>query len=226
MTQIIGITGLAGSGKDSLADFVLEGYGPSAARTTFAEPIRRIAARLGLPIYDRAAKEDAVSLRFEHFEVSLIEAMTEFLEEWVGEETLCDVYATLVTILRSRGFLTTARQDVLKISPRRFCQLLGTDAGRAVRQSLWIDVLRAKAAKSRADYLLVPDVRFINEANVCDYVVGVERPGLAAVEAHDSEAEIPELVRRSDYAVLNNGTLDQLQFEAGVLVRLLKEGAL
>ena len=82
----------------------------------------------------------------------------------------------------------------------------------------------ATAAKSRAEYLLVPDVRFTNEANVCDYVVGIERPGLAAVEAHASEADIPELVRRSDYAVLNNGTLDQLQFEAGVLVRLLKEG--
>lgn len=225
MTKIIGITGLAGSGKDTLAEFLTE-LDRNFAVDSFAGPIRRIAAALGLCIYDREAKELPQRILYEHFEVSLIDAVVAELGDKLGEETLCDLYATFVTILRSRDFLTTERQDVLQISPRVFCQLLGTDAGRAIRQSLWVDVLRATARRTTADFLLVPDVRFKNEALVCDYVIGVSRPGVAPVAGHDSEKEIPALVLGADYGVVNNGTLEQLRHEAGVLHRLIRGGVL
>lgn len=243
MTKIIGITGLAGSGKDTLADeleahFTEGGY--SVLRTSFAEPIRNIAKAIGLDPFDRDKKEVEITLRFSHIELDLIEHITAALGDFVGEEDLCDLYAGFVTVLRSRDYIVTDRQDRLTISPRRFCQLLGTEGGRSVRPSFWVDVLRARIAKlgttvpgpvarkygPYADVALVPDVRFKNEAQVCDYVIGVSRPGVAPVAEHDSETEIPALVLGSDYDVVNNGTLEQLRPCAGELYHLILGGGL
>jgi len=225
MTKVIGITGLAGSGKDTLALSLSAALG-DASILTFADPIRKTAAALGLCIYDRDKKEEEVSLRFEHFEVSLIEAMTGQLEDYVGEETLCDLYASFVTILRSRDYLTTGRQDVLTISPRRFCQLLGSDAAHSVRRSLWIDVFRARVKGCRSSYVLVPDTRFKNETLVCDALLGLHRPGVAAVAAHVSEQEIMGLVAGADSQYMNDGSLNDLNRYAKAVAESIKDGAL
>ena len=239
MPKIIGITGLAGAGKDTLADELeasFHGAGYTVLRTSFAEPIRNIAKGLGLYPLDRSRKEKGVTLRFGHFELELVERITETLGDLVGEDDLCDLYAGFATVLRSRGYLTTGRQDVLTISPRRFCQLLGTEGGRSVRPTFWIDVLRARIAKlgtpfpgpTRCKYgpyahvALVPDVRFANEFDVCDTVIGIERPGAPSVESHASEAEIPTLVEVAHFKCLNDGSLEDLsQFADGFVETFL-----
>jgi len=145
----------------------------------------------------------------------------------VGEEDLCDLYASFVTILRAREYLTTERQDVLKISPRRFCQLLGTEGGRAVRPTFWVDVFRARVAKSRATYVVTPDVRFGNEAAVCDLLIGVWRPSVFPVESHASEKEIPQLVQESAHTkYCNEGTLEDLNRYATEVADVIKRGEL
>lgn len=243
MTKIIGITGLAGSGKDTLADeleahFTEGGY--SVLRTSFAEPIRNIAKAIGLDPFDRDKKEVEVTLRFSHIELDLIEHITAALGDFVGEDDLCDLYAGFVTVLRSRGYIVTDRQDKLTISPRRFCQLLGTEGGRSVRSSFWVDVLRARIAKlgttvpgpvarkygPYADVALVPDVRFANEFDVCDTVIGIDRPGVTAVEPHASEAEIPTLVESAHTKYHNEGTLEDLGRYAAGVADAIREGSL
>ena len=216
MPKIIGITGLAGHGKDTVAQYLGAALGDST-KLTFADPIRKIAADIGLDVIDRDKKEVIVSRRFGHFELSLIEAIMEELEDYCGEDDLCDLYASFVTILRSSGYLTTSRQDVLSISPRRFCQLLGTEGGRAVRPTFWVDVFRARAAKVRSKYVVAPDVRFANEAAVCDVLIGVRRPSVFPVEPHASEKEIPELVNGAHVRIRNDGTLAYLKVCASVV---------
>lgn len=240
MTKIIGITGLAGSGKDTLAaelgvHFHEAGY--SVLYTSFADPIRIIAYNLGLDPFDRDKKEEEVTLRFSHIELSLVEAITRVLGDYVGEEDLCDLYAGFATVLRSRDYVITDRQDKLTISPRRFCQLLGTEGGRSVRPSFWVDVLRARILRHKehgllrtyqaeVDVALVPDVRFANEFGVCNTVIGIERPGVVAVEAHVSESEIPALVEAADTKYRNDGTLEDLSRYAAGVVEAVVEGSL
>lgn len=240
MTKIIGITGLAGSGKDTLADELEASFhevGYTVFRTSFAEPIRNIAKAMGLDPFDRDKKEEEVSLRFAHIELDLIEHITAALEDFVGEDDLCDLYAGFITVLRSRGYITSDRQDKLTISPRRFCQLLGTEGGRIVRPSFWVDVLRARVAKLRTtvpgpvirphvDVVLVPDVRYANEFDVCDTVIGIERPGVAEVESHASETEIPELVESAHFMLRNEGTLEDLSDYALRVTGAILEGSL
>lgn len=218
MPKLIGITGLAGHGKDTLALSLGAALG-SFEIITFADPIRATAAALGLCIYDREKKELPATIRFEHFELTLIEALVSRLEEYVGEEDLCELYSQFATILRSQGYVTTGRQDVLEITARRFCQLLGTEAAHPIRRSFWIDVFRARVAKSRAKYVIASDVRFKPEALVCDVVIGVRRPGVFPVESHASEKEIPGLVEGADHIVRNDGTLQELN-DAALLLAL------
>lgn len=243
MPKIIGITGLAGTGKDTLADELEDSFheaGYTVLRTSFAEPIRNIAKAIGLDPFDRDKKEVEVTRRFSHIELSLIEAITQELGDYAGEDDLCDLYAGFATVLRSRGYITTNRHDKLVISPRRFCQLLGTEGGRSVRQSFWVDVLRARIAKlgskvlspvirkygPYAEVVLVTDVRFANEFDVCDTVIGIERPGVVAVEAHVSEAEIPALVEAAHTIYSNDGTLEDLSRHAIRVAAAIKRGAL
>ena len=223
--NIIGITGHAGHGKDTLARALAAELGDSAT-LGFADPIRSIADALGLDVFDREKKESRASLRFEHFELALVDAMVHQLGAFVGEDDLCDLYAEFVTTLRGRGFLTTGRQDVLKISPRRFCQLLGTEGGRAIRPSFWVDVFRARAAKSRARYVLAPDVRYVNEAVACDLLIGIHRPAVLPVRDHGSEKEITALVWRADTVFYNDGGLALLGRYAKVVAEGIKEGRL
>lgn len=241
--KVIGIAGKAGAGKDTAAALIkreLENKGNRVTIITFAEPIRNIAKAIGLDPFDRDKKEVEVTLRFSHIELNLIEHITANLGDFVGEDDLCDLYAGFVTVLRSRGYIVTERQDKLTISPRRFCQLLGTEGGRSVRQSFWVDVLRARIAKlgtqypgptarkygPYADVALVPDVRFANEFDVCDTVIGIERPGVAAVETHASEAEIPSLVEAAHTKYRNEGTLEDLSRYAAWVAESVVEGSL
>lgn len=222
MAYLVGITGPAGSGKDTLADMVEKhidndpDFHIKVGRTSLAGPLRRIAKTLGLSAYDRAAKEKVISRRFKHFELSLIEAINEELSDVVVEDDRCELYAHFVTKLRDEGFLTTRRQDVLTISPRQFCQLLGTEGGRAVRKSFWIDVLLTRADDS-CDVWLIPDVRFLNEARVMDSVLFVDNGRELSVSAHSSETHFQELRFNADHIVPNVGDLTYLEVQAEIV---------
>lgn len=227
MTRIIGITGYAGAGKDTFADILhtkLQERGYRVAIVTFAEAIRNIAKACGLRPFDREHKEVTVSISFEHFELTLIEAITKELELVVGEDDLCELYASFVTVLRNQGYLVTNRRDVLTISPRRFCQLLGTEGGRAVRDTFWIDVLKAGVKRARnIDFVLVPDVRFPNEALAVDRVASVYRGGVAPVEAHESESHIENIAEQADFHVDNTESVEHLAEEADRIAGYLEE---
>lgn len=226
--KIVGFTGPAGSGKDEAASTLqtaLEALGKRVVLTSFAHPIREIARKVGLDPYNRERKEVEVSIRYSHFELCLIEAVVSELGDVVGEESLSDLYATFVTVLRDSGYLVTKRQDILTISPRRFCQLLGTEGGRAVRQSFWNDVLVARVKRfgsqshplsqrrwpPAADIVLVTDVRFPDETLPVDTLIAIDRPGVAPVAGHDSESHYGTLFNKADYKLVNDGTLAEFQ---------------
>ena len=162
---IIGITGLAGSGKDTLAEGLSARFNTHIHR--IADPIKR-----GLEVmfnFDRSIWEDRE----------------------VKEREL-------------RG---------IGRSPRYLAQTLGTEWGRVlVHPDIWI--WAADRQWLQHSHLIVPDIRFDNEAAWIERRGGlllcVERPELDYIEesGHPSEDGIdPVYVFET---ILNDGTVDDL----------------
>ena len=103
------------------------------------------------------------------------------------------------------------------ISPRRAMQTLGTEWGRdIIWRDLWVEhaMDQAEAAGSA---VVIPDVRFENEAEAIrargGVVVHMKRPALnIQVEAHASEAGVR--LRFQDWMVLNDQGMEQLRDKA------------
>lgn len=211
MTSIIGITGHAGAGKDTAGEQIINAIrdsGMKVVQDSFAAPIRDAAEGIGLNPFDRIDKERTVSLGFEDFDGVLFDSF-DYAMRGVKQDDRATLYAIFIGVLERDGYLS-GDHSILTISPRKFCQLLGTEGGRAVSDTLWIDALKARAAKTPAR-ILITDVRFRNEATACDVVVGVRRQGLVVDLSHPSEASVPALVDASTYVLDNNRSLGYFQ---------------
>ena len=209
MAYIVGFTGYAGAGKDTLAAFVRDGLDAVAVpvkMVSFAHPIREIAKTLGFSPYERESKEAVKSVAFFDFEYSLMEAIEEQLSGLVLEDDLAQLFAFTLEELKEQGCLVG---DTLTISPRRLCQIIGTEGGRRVSERFWENVLLNDVGDFEG-VALVTDVRFFNESDVCDYLVYVERNGCVPVAAHESERHIEMIGSKADASVSNSGTLVDL----------------
>lgn len=204
--KIIGITGLAGAGKDTVAAALVEhvnGCLHKAIRQGFADALKLSAARLFKP------------------DIELPEAI-EF----------CDNIKLNCGILLDEA--PGGRGSY--ISGRRFLQRYGTEAHRDVfGADFWLDaVLPTREVTTSGDHweiectrndcelLVIPDVRFENEARRVKACGGelweIGRPGLKPVEAHASESGVPAAL--IDKTILNAGTIDELRAD---VVRLLPD---
>ncbi len=107
-----------------------------------------------------------------------------------------------------------------KVTLRRCMQLFGTEFGRDVLgKDIWVKSLLRRINKSLCDYVVVSDVRYVNEAEALSdagaYIIRVVRdvPKLdGAADEHPSETEMDGIV--ADHTVYNNGSLDDLRKEA------------
>jgi hypothetical protein len=110
----------------------------------------------------------------------------------------------------------------LGVSPRRMMQTLGTEWGRQlIHPDLWI-IMAHQRLLSSGPGMVVPDVRFENEAAWVrkhgGRIIHVIRPDAKVVEAHASEDGIEML--DSDVQLLNSGTLEELQLSVRELLRV------
>lgn len=210
MSRIIGITGYAGSGKDTLAGILkekLEAEGCSVQVVSFAQPIREITYELGLDIFDRDQKEVDVTLLFDDFEEDLRLEIDVQLGAVTSQEERAELFAFFVDALVREGHLHYGPAgDTLHISPRRFAQLLGTEGGRNVHPDFWVRLL---AQLCTAEYALVADIRFPNEATVCDKL-WARRRDVPPVALHESEAHIAALIEEATCVIGEADTLDDL----------------
>ena len=172
--KLIGITGKARSGKDSLATFAWTQYG--FTRIAFADPVKMAAqAKFGLTT-DQTWNDDLKEVVIPHW----------------------------------------------GMTPRQMFQMEGTEAGRNIfGGDLWIKrfMLSYNLLKDTDD-IIVPDVRFDNEAeclrSLGGIIIEVRRgqaglSGSAAAHVSESGLSLP-----ADYVIENEGTLEELyeKFEA------------
>lgn len=217
----IGLIGLAGTGKDTVAGMLQEFTGlPCIA---FAKPLHDAALfTFGADCLSRDNKEREYPFGnkvFEQFYVYNMKFLSMLQERYgiITEDTVSKIASI-------RNVFTDAdtKRVYETLSPRRLMQLYGTEYWRAIAPDIFVDLIR-----DEYDDAIIPDVRFANEAAICDLLIGVKRPNVAAVVGHSSESlaqmldgmqecessEIVEFENRPIPCVVidNNGTMDELR---------------
>ncbi|CAB3697808.1 hypothetical protein LMG3458_02483 [Achromobacter deleyi] len=201
MAIVIGITGLAGSGKDSYASALKQAFrdvGVECVIAGFADPLRRISADVGLDPYTRSSKE--LPRMFEMgglggFKWELHRAIQRVL----GDLPQSDRDSLYVNTLRACAS-HVGREGRIAISPREFMQIIGTEGGQSVRKTLWVDYQRGAWA-ALPGFVIVPDFRFYHELAPLAEVLNINRPGIDRVNGHASE-DLPDLLTRAVVPVI------------------------
>lgn len=227
--MILGISGIANSGKDTLAHYLAVDQG--FAVISLADPIKRIAKEVfdftDEQLWGPSEQRNKPDFRYPNFQCRGCQTC----------EFRCDHYI---------GFLT----------PRHALQQLGTDWGRACYENVWVEYTMRVAhtlldsddglvphydprrgiqyqpfsLHPQAKGVVIPDVRFENELKgiraAGGKVVRIKRDGaglsgVAGVHASESEqALIPDSA--FDVVVDNNSTLDELRAKVPAIMAHLR----
>jgi len=203
MSSIIGLTGRAQHGKDSVAQVLKDEYG--FVRMSFAARLKELAELVDpiIPGYNDHTGHYALigpGIMEENFYLSQVVADIGWEEAKKNPEV------------------------------RRFLQQLGTRAREVLGADVWVDAIRpvVESLRTNGYRVVISDVRFPNEAafirELGGRVVLVDRPGFnSGVPAdHPSEAQVRDLGH--EVVILNHGTLADLR--SGTKAALLLHGAL
>ena len=205
--MLIGITGLAASGKDTAAEILSELSGIKVAR--YAAPLKQAALFVfGSTFDNRDTKDVRVPFYGTALEDRAIEAANELQHILFGDWSERDDFA-------ERYMQIVHPQE--ELSPREFQQLVGTECARAVSSTVFQDYLIRTHS-----YAIIPDVRFKEEVDVLDWLIVIDRdvPKLN----HPSEDYAWNLIQNyrdgfffegryitnSSY-IRNNGTIQELR---------------
>lgn len=190
---VIGLSGYARVGKDTVADILVSGYG--FEKRSFAAPLKEMLRKLDPMLgssYRRVGEDGYSSALMGEWRLS------DLLEEGLSEDEIKAQYPEY----------------------RRLLQVLGTDCVRAIDDDFWIKVARHSMTDPNGKYVFT-DVHFPNEANMI-YGIGnfkgdttdvwqVTRPTVGLPEgSHISEqwagrmGETVEIINNSDLKTLKD----------------------
>ena len=156
----IGITGLAGAGKDTAAEILSELSGIKIAR--YAAPLKQAALFVfGSTFDNRDTKEVRVPFYGTALEDRAIEAAIELQHILFRTERERDEF--------TERFMQIVHPQE-ELSPREFQQLVGTECARAVSSTVFQEYLTRTHS-----HAIIPDVRFEEEADVLDWLIVIDR---------------------------------------------------
>lgn len=204
--KLIGMSGLAGSGKDTCADFLCKAEG--FVKLSLAAPLKEMCSK----VFGIEAKYfDDRKLKEAEFETVMID--------------YCHLDKIRDIVENEWGFVITHDQREKMESyygreiktPRKLLQTIGTDILRTIiRDDIWI-VLLFSQMKDLGSHIIVSDVRFKNEREAFKkagaVLMLVKRDAIENKDGHSSEND---LGTEKDYdVVINNSdiTLNQLRSE-------------
>lgn len=208
----IGICGLAGDGKDTLAAMLLEEFkklGVYFEIDRYAALLKEGARQVfGEDFDNRDVKEELVFVTPELLD-KMVDA-TDYIQLKLG----LDPFQFTVWNHACIKYL----DSLTWISPRLFQQIVGTEVGRSVDPNIWVDYIKRKKGN-----FIIPDVRFGNEE--VDYTILIVRNPVPKGKIHPSEAyavdlrlqEYPELY--VDCMVINRTTLEDLRKQAADIAK-------
>ena len=231
--NLIAMLGNAGSGKDTVADFILKATKGSGI--AFADPLKEFSAIIFQfskeQLWGSSEKRNEVDHRYPGEWAFADHRFEQFARTWVD-----DVFppegdreaAYLVLQAWYQGL-----KQLKELTARYVLQTLGTEWGRTLYSDIWVEygVSRARSLLSGGCPMVVArDCRFINEAKAFKNIGGevwyVDRPSRAQLTAgvlnHASEREqtSAEMEKYLSVTIGNHGTLADLE---RTVLRLLEE---
>jgi hypothetical protein len=196
MRYVLGISGFAGCGKDTLADHLVAEHG--FTKCSLADPMKRLCQRI-----------------FEFTDEQLWGA-SQYREQaddrWPFSGTCprchrCCFWDGVADIWGCDRCDQTYGEFV---TPRLALQTLGTEWGRTLSKDVWVRLALREIEESDRTLWVIPDVRFKNEMGAIREMEGGHVLRLTRGEqqyAHASEAEMAEIPDDFfDYLVNNKGT--------------------
>lgn len=153
MATIIGISGKIGSGKNYFAEKLmqaLDSMGYTTTEGSFAGGLRNELNRIIQTIKVEALEGGTGGM--------IVEKLSQLYA--LNEEEAATMYGCLINdIMHVEGLNANSRTE----SIRRALQILGTDIRRKQNNNYWVDLFFKTLPE--ADYVIVTDVRFPNEAD-------------------------------------------------------------
>lgn len=238
--MLIGLTGRAGSGKDSVCNELISQSEITYERIAFADRLKVFCSRIfEVPLnhfYDRELKnkpDERISIN--KFSFSKSERKHSSLRLELHNE-LCDIFSLNVELFDTFSLfknnldshdsdilsdirtklirLTYANMSENAMTPREVNQFFGKQF-RAIRQSTWIDYVENKIKKTGSDFI-VTDCRMPNEIEMIKRlggkVVFVDGGSRPGVEIYNDESEnfIDGFKEIADFVIDNTGSIERL----------------
>ena len=242
MAQLIGLTGLKRSGKDTAALRLMDRH--QFVRVAFADPVKHALAELN-PYVTRPSEDHRVSKIYAEIntlERRIVKAFAKHTVTTIKPSHVTMAVRRLDPLLAGDQRLTEVLGAVdgdwnrLKedsgdvpfetaVEIRRLQQVLATEVAREmISTTIWVDTAMAAVRQSmdRGVSVVISDCRFDNEAqaikNAGGIVARIDRPSLNGrpVDGHASEQGVADdLV---DAVITNDGTLADLHASTDQLI--------
>ena len=173
MSEVYGILGNKGHGKDTFAKLVQEAN-PNFKITHFAKSLKEMAGRVFGLTHDQLYNQD-------------------FKEVPLSQPIEMDIY---LEQMRKESSLPLLAAGKVATNPREVLQYLGTEYVRRAQDDFWIQMLTQEVQEAQGTpQVLIPDTRFINEAKALKRIgahtikiVRTDQPKSA--DTHSSEVEM------------------------------------
>jgi len=201
--MIIGINGKINAGKDTVGEIIqklcLTNTNQNYKIKKFADKLKDIVCILigctREQLEDREFKEKELGEEWWYYCNSLF---------FDGETKMVSYSEANDTIKDNTSWY------IVKLTPRKLLQLLGTEAGRnIIHPNIWVNTLFADY--SAQSNWIITDIRFPNELKAVKdkkgITIRVTRPG-TAIGSHPSETALDDA--KFDYEIINDGTMEEL----------------
>ncbi len=201
--MIIGLVGKAGVGKDTAAQILSKLKNMPIA--SFARPLHEAAKFVfGDDCLDRDKKETPLPFGREGFDKLYESWLIPFLlteeVQFIIKENDQIFYNQIWPVFND----PVTGNFYEQLSPRKFMQLLGTEYFRFCMDNFFVRLMQ----NSYKD-VIIPDVRFRNEAEICDLLIGIHRD-VPSVNQHSSEEFADFLITDEP-----DGQVGRIRFDGG-----------